>query len=187
MRTKSLLFKSLNWPYHCMSRSAEEGEDREVSRRHVDGSFTSDVNKVLDSMAAKEYLLWVMTQKASGASKRQDGDSEEPNDDDQWGNSIPLPWTNETTPFLCPEPMRWLHFIVKWNDSIPLSNEMNPFDCPGLSSTVHRKKSQKLKAIGYCLACCDFDTRLKMLCIVYSALCDTKHVMYSSILLRGTK
>ena len=51
-----------------MSRSAEEeGEDREVSRRHVDGSFTSDVNKVLDSMAAKEYLLWVMTQKASGA------------------------------------------------------------------------------------------------------------------------
>lgn len=36
------------------------------SRRHVDGSFTSDVNKVLDSMAAKEYLLWVMTSKPSG-------------------------------------------------------------------------------------------------------------------------
>lgn len=37
-----------------------------LSRRHVDGSFTSDVNKVLDSMAAKEYLLWVMTSKPSG-------------------------------------------------------------------------------------------------------------------------
>lgn len=36
------------------------------SRRHVDGSFTSEVNKVLDSMAAKEYLLWVMTSKPSG-------------------------------------------------------------------------------------------------------------------------
>jgi hypothetical protein len=37
-----------------------------MSRRHVDGSFTSDVNKVLDSLAAKEYLLWVMTSKTTG-------------------------------------------------------------------------------------------------------------------------
>jgi len=35
-------------------------------RRHVDGSFTSDVNKVLDSIAAKEYLQWVMNSKTSG-------------------------------------------------------------------------------------------------------------------------
>lgn len=39
--------------------------DEPFSKRHVDGSFTSDVNKVLDSMAAKEYLLWVMTSKPS--------------------------------------------------------------------------------------------------------------------------
>ncbi|KAE8278603.1 Dipeptidyl peptidase 4 [Larimichthys crocea] len=44
------------------------------SRRHVDGSFTSDVNKVLDSLAAKEYLLWVMTSKPSGESKKRQED-----------------------------------------------------------------------------------------------------------------
>ncbi|KAF3857342.1 hypothetical protein F7725_009201, partial [Dissostichus mawsoni] len=40
-------------------RRASEMDRRGValSRRHVDGSFTSDVNKVLDSLAAKEYLL----------------------------------------------------------------------------------------------------------------------------------
>lgn len=36
-----------------------------LRRRHVDGSFTSDVNKVLDSMAAKEYLQWVMGSQSS--------------------------------------------------------------------------------------------------------------------------
>uniref|UniRef100_A0A667XFV4 Glucagon / GIP / secretin / VIP family domain-containing protein n=1 Tax=Myripristis murdjan TaxID=586833 RepID=A0A667XFV4_9TELE len=41
-------------------------EGEALSRRHVDGTFTSDVNKVLDSMAAKEYLLWVMNSKTSG-------------------------------------------------------------------------------------------------------------------------
>ncbi len=35
-------------------------------RRYVDGSFTSDVNKVLDRIAAKEYLQWVMNSKTSG-------------------------------------------------------------------------------------------------------------------------
>lgn len=37
-----------------------------LSRRHVDGSFTSDVNKVLDSMAAKELILWAMNSRPSG-------------------------------------------------------------------------------------------------------------------------
>lgn len=36
-----------------------------LHRRHVDGSFTSDVNKVLDSIAAKEYLQWVMSSQSS--------------------------------------------------------------------------------------------------------------------------
>lgn len=36
-----------------------------LRRRHVDGSFTSDVNKVLDSIAAKEYLQWVMSSQSS--------------------------------------------------------------------------------------------------------------------------
>lgn len=36
-----------------------------LRKRHVDGSFTSDVNKVLDSMAAKEYLQWVMSSQSS--------------------------------------------------------------------------------------------------------------------------
>ncbi|XP_041834474.1 glucagon-1-like [Melanotaenia boesemani] len=44
------------------------------SERHVDGSFTSDVNKVLDAMAAKKYLLWVMTAKPSGESKKRQWD-----------------------------------------------------------------------------------------------------------------
>ena len=47
-------------------RSEQDRWGEAISRRHVDGSFTSDVNKVLDSMAAKEYLLWVMTSKPSG-------------------------------------------------------------------------------------------------------------------------
>lgn len=47
-------------------RSEMERWGETFSKRHVDGSFTSDVNKVLDSMAAKEYLLWVMTSKPSG-------------------------------------------------------------------------------------------------------------------------
>lgn len=62
-----------NWPWSgqftmfyyvplCILRSERE----RPRRRHVDGSFTSDVSKVLDSMAAKEYLLWVMTSKPSG-------------------------------------------------------------------------------------------------------------------------
>lgn len=37
-----------------------------LSKRHVDGSFTSDVNKVLDSMAAKELILWAMNSRPSG-------------------------------------------------------------------------------------------------------------------------
>lgn len=55
---------------HCVPvyilRSEKDRWGETLSRRHVDGSFTSDVNKVLDSMAAKEYLLWVMTSKPSG-------------------------------------------------------------------------------------------------------------------------
>lgn len=47
-------------------RSETDKRGAAFSRRHVDGSFTSDVNKVLDSLAAKEYLLWVMTSKPSG-------------------------------------------------------------------------------------------------------------------------
>lgn len=47
-------------------RSETGGRAEAFSKRHVDGSFTSDVNKVLDSLAAKEYLLWVMTSKPSG-------------------------------------------------------------------------------------------------------------------------
>uniref|UniRef100_A0A4W5QQA8 Glucagon a n=1 Tax=Hucho hucho TaxID=62062 RepID=A0A4W5QQA8_9TELE len=54
--------------------SAEERRNGPMSRRHVDGSFTSDVNKVLDSLAAKEYLLWVMTSKASGKSNKRQED-----------------------------------------------------------------------------------------------------------------
>jgi len=50
--------------YVLRSESDRRGEA--VSRRHVDGSFTSDVNKVLDSMAAKQYLLWVMTSRPPG-------------------------------------------------------------------------------------------------------------------------
>lgn len=60
---------------HCRSNISSNGTlyyvpvyvlRSETHRRHVDGSFTSDVNKVLDSMAAKEYLIWVMTSKPSG-------------------------------------------------------------------------------------------------------------------------
>lgn len=57
----------LKW--HIISyilRSETHRREEAFSRRHVDGTFTSDVNKVLDSMAAKEYLLWVMTSKPSG-------------------------------------------------------------------------------------------------------------------------
>lgn len=62
---------TLNGQYlHCVPvytlRSEMDRRGESFSRRHVDGSFTSDVNKVLDSMAAKEYLLWVMTSKPSG-------------------------------------------------------------------------------------------------------------------------
>lgn len=54
----------------CLSnvlRSAGNRGANLLRRRHVDGSFTSDVNKVLDSMAAKEYLQWLMNSKATGA------------------------------------------------------------------------------------------------------------------------
>lgn len=55
---------------HCVHvyllRSETDRRGEAFSKRHVDGSFTSDVNKVLDSMAAKEYLHWVMTSKPSG-------------------------------------------------------------------------------------------------------------------------
>lgn len=57
----------LKW--HIISyilRSETHRREEAFSRRHVDGTFTSDINKVLDSMAAKEYLLWVMTSKPSG-------------------------------------------------------------------------------------------------------------------------
>lgn len=46
---------------HCASVYTLRSET--FKRRHVDGSFTSDVSKVLDSLAAKEYILWVMTSK----------------------------------------------------------------------------------------------------------------------------
>lgn len=51
---------------HMRSVGANRGANL-GRRRHVDGSFTSDVNKVLDSIAAKEYLQWVMNSKASGS------------------------------------------------------------------------------------------------------------------------
>uniref|UniRef100_A0A8C2CTQ5 Glucagon / GIP / secretin / VIP family domain-containing protein n=1 Tax=Cyprinus carpio TaxID=7962 RepID=A0A8C2CTQ5_CYPCA len=47
---------------HMCSVTENRGANLQ-SRRHVDGSFTSDVNKVLDSIAAKEYLQWVMNSK----------------------------------------------------------------------------------------------------------------------------
>uniref|UniRef100_A0A672NPW9 Glucagon / GIP / secretin / VIP family domain-containing protein n=1 Tax=Sinocyclocheilus grahami TaxID=75366 RepID=A0A672NPW9_SINGR len=53
----------------CVSHMRSVADNRGSNlprRRHVDGSFTSDVNKVLDSIAAKEYLQWVMNSKASG-------------------------------------------------------------------------------------------------------------------------
>lgn len=58
--------KSLNRTLSHVLRSETHRREDEFSKRHVDGTFTSDVNKVLDSMAAKEYLLWVMTSKPSG-------------------------------------------------------------------------------------------------------------------------
>uniref|UniRef100_A0A667ZBV5 Glucagon / GIP / secretin / VIP family domain-containing protein n=1 Tax=Myripristis murdjan TaxID=586833 RepID=A0A667ZBV5_9TELE len=48
-----------------ISRSEMDREGEAFSRRHVDGTFTSDVNKVLDSMVPKEDFLWVMCSKAS--------------------------------------------------------------------------------------------------------------------------
>uniref|UniRef100_A0A3Q0ST55 Glucagon n=1 Tax=Amphilophus citrinellus TaxID=61819 RepID=A0A3Q0ST55_AMPCI len=64
-------FVQSSWqvPVHDDSlRSEMERRGETFNKRHVDGSFTSDVNKVLDSIAAKEYLLWVMTSKPSGES-----------------------------------------------------------------------------------------------------------------------
>uniref|UniRef100_A0A667XHR3 Glucagon / GIP / secretin / VIP family domain-containing protein n=1 Tax=Myripristis murdjan TaxID=586833 RepID=A0A667XHR3_9TELE len=57
------------WPrVQWTPTSCIEGEA--LSRRHVNGTFTSDVNKVLDSMATKEYFLWLMNSEASGESRR---------------------------------------------------------------------------------------------------------------------
>lgn len=51
----------------CTLRLEEPLGIESLQRRHVDGSFTSDMNKVLDNIAAKEYLLWVMNSKPSVA------------------------------------------------------------------------------------------------------------------------
>nr|AAB37529.1 glucagon-like peptide-2, GLP-2=proglucagon-derived 3.7 kda protein [Amphiuma tridactylum=three-toed amphiumae, pancreas, Peptide, 33 aa] [Amphiuma tridactylum] len=32
---------------------------------HADGSFTSDINKVLDTIAAKEFLNWLISTKVT--------------------------------------------------------------------------------------------------------------------------
>uniref|UniRef100_A0A673HMH6 Glucagon / GIP / secretin / VIP family domain-containing protein n=1 Tax=Sinocyclocheilus rhinocerous TaxID=307959 RepID=A0A673HMH6_9TELE len=56
-----------------LSLVADNGGANLPRRRHVDGSFTSDVNKVLDSIAAKEYLQWVMNSKTSGTSGKRGG------------------------------------------------------------------------------------------------------------------
>lgn len=37
----------------------------ELGRRHADGTFTSDINKVLDDMAAKEFLKWLINTKVT--------------------------------------------------------------------------------------------------------------------------
>ncbi|NXO81212.1 GLUC protein, partial [Sitta europaea] len=37
----------------------------EMGRRHADGTFTSDINKVLDDMAAKEFLKWLINTKVT--------------------------------------------------------------------------------------------------------------------------
>ena len=57
--------RSYSLPVYIL-RSEKDRWGEVLSRRHVDGSFTSDVNKVLDAMAAKEFLRWVMNAKASG-------------------------------------------------------------------------------------------------------------------------
>lgn len=36
-----------------------------MGRRHADGTFTSDINKVLDDMAAKEFLKWLINTKVT--------------------------------------------------------------------------------------------------------------------------
>lgn len=37
----------------------------EMGRRHADGTFTSDINKILDDMAAKEFLKWLINTKVT--------------------------------------------------------------------------------------------------------------------------
>ncbi|XP_039610952.1 glucagon b [Polypterus senegalus] len=45
----------------------ESIEDEEKRRRHADGSFTSEINKLLDSIATKEFVNWIMNSKSSEA------------------------------------------------------------------------------------------------------------------------
>lgn len=75
MITETQSLGSVGWgvkhwfKWHVISYILRSETNRRVeafNRRHVDGTFTSDVNKVLDSMAAKEYLQWVMASKPSG-------------------------------------------------------------------------------------------------------------------------
>ncbi|MGH0135886.1 UNVERIFIED_CONTAM: hypothetical protein FKN15_059677 [Acipenser sinensis] len=49
----------------CVSLESSVAE--ELRKRHGDGSFTHDMTTVLDSIAAKEFLNWVMNSKTSEA------------------------------------------------------------------------------------------------------------------------
>lgn len=56
----TLLTISYLWSFPEKALLAEE-----MGRRHADGTFTSDINKVLDDMAAKEFLKWLINTKVT--------------------------------------------------------------------------------------------------------------------------
>ncbi|KAL7991687.1 hypothetical protein Chor_015943, partial [Crotalus horridus] len=66
-----LLLLSLKYPQEVavkliitlFSEGAHTGED--LGRRHADGTFTSDYNKLLDDIATQEFLKWLINQKVT--------------------------------------------------------------------------------------------------------------------------
>lgn len=59
-RSAHCLIISYLWSFPEKALVAEE-----MGRRHADGTFTSDINKVLDDMAAKEFLKWLINTKVT--------------------------------------------------------------------------------------------------------------------------
>lgn len=55
-----LLTISPLWSFPEEALAAEK-----MGRRHADGTFTSDINKILDDMAAKEFLKWLINTKVT--------------------------------------------------------------------------------------------------------------------------